>query len=155
MGLTLRPRESLYATTIWLGLSGLLAVNVSDWVTFGEISAPVTRSTSVVPKARGVNSALNKPRKATRRGSRASLCLAAVNHDRAGPHVFLLIDAQLVDLGTIKHDRHKGISGLTMIIRWFCWACAENAPKPSSAINTLTRQKTEASKMTEVKEGGL
>ena len=47
-----------------------------------------------------------------RRGSRASLCLATVDHDGAGTHVFLLIDAQLVDFRTIKHGRHKGINGL-------------------------------------------
>ena len=47
------------------------------------------------------------------RGSRSSLRLAAVNHDGAGTHVFLLINAQLADLRTIKHCRHERISGLT------------------------------------------
>src|SRR5439155_25504555 len=42
--------------TIWLGLSGLAVVNVSDWVTLGKLSAPVIRSTSVLPNARGDNS---------------------------------------------------------------------------------------------------
>jgi len=47
-----------------------------------------------------------------RRGRRTSLRLAAVNHDGAGPHVFLLINAKLADLRTIKHGRHKGINGV-------------------------------------------
>ena len=34
----------------------LLAVNVSDCVTLGNVSVPVTRSTSVVPYASGANS---------------------------------------------------------------------------------------------------
>src|SRR5206468_4999273 len=38
-----------------------------------------------------------------------------------------------------------------LIIEWFCCACAENAPKPKSAINTPARQKTEASKMRRLK----
>src|ERR1700745_89969 len=59
MGLALRPRESLYATTIWLGLSGLAAVYVSDCVTLGEVSVPVTRSTSPAPKASGANMVCN------------------------------------------------------------------------------------------------
>ena len=49
IGLALTPRESLKATTIWLGLSGLAVVNVSDWVMLGEVSVPVIRSTSVAP----------------------------------------------------------------------------------------------------------
>ncbi len=48
-----------------------------------------------------------------RRGSRASLCLAAVNHDRASPHVFLLIDAQLLNAGTVKSGRNEGINELS------------------------------------------
>jgi hypothetical protein len=31
------PRESLKATTIWLGLSGFAHENVSDWVTCGKV----------------------------------------------------------------------------------------------------------------------
>src|SRR6516162_901601 len=53
IGLMLRPRESLYATHTWLGLSGLAVLNVSDWVMLGEVSGPVTRSTSAAPYARG------------------------------------------------------------------------------------------------------
>src|SRR5262245_38151118 len=53
IGLALTPRESLKATTIWSGLSGLAEVNVSDWVILGKVSVPVIRSTSVPPYARG------------------------------------------------------------------------------------------------------
>src|SRR5207244_9230097 len=53
MGFGRTPRETLYATTIWLGLSGLAALNVCDWVTWGEVSVPVIRSTSAAPYARG------------------------------------------------------------------------------------------------------
>src|SRR5262245_1479433 len=53
LGLALTPRESLKATTIWSGLSGLAVVNVSDWVMLGEASVPVIRSTSVLPYTRG------------------------------------------------------------------------------------------------------
>ena len=37
----------------WWGLSGLAVVYVSDWVMFGEVSVPVTRSTSAAPYVRG------------------------------------------------------------------------------------------------------
>src|SRR5450759_2394303 len=39
-----------------------------------------------------------------------------------------------------------------VIILCFCCACAENAPKPRSAIDTSARQKTEASKMRGLKK---
>src|SRR5206468_3747504 len=51
--LKLAPRESLKATTTWLGLSGFAVVNVSDCVVLGNVSAPVTRLTSPAPYARG------------------------------------------------------------------------------------------------------
>src|SRR5438552_3877372 len=38
MGVALRPRESLYATRTWLGLSGFAIVYVSDWVILGKVS---------------------------------------------------------------------------------------------------------------------
>jgi len=38
--------------------AGLAVLNVSDWVTWGDVSAPVTRSTSAAPYARGVSSFL-------------------------------------------------------------------------------------------------
>src|SRR5947209_19117459 len=56
LGLLSAQPDSRSATTIWLGLSGLAVVNVSDWVTLGKLSAPVIRSTSVLPNARGDNS---------------------------------------------------------------------------------------------------
>src|SRR5437667_6679883 len=58
MGLIWRPRESLYATTTWLGLSGLAQLNVSDWVTLGKVSGWLIRSTSAAPYVRGNNSFL-------------------------------------------------------------------------------------------------
>ena len=53
IGLALTPLESLYATTISLGSSGFAVLNVSDWVMLGKLSAPVIKSTSVLPYTRG------------------------------------------------------------------------------------------------------
>src|SRR6266403_547170 len=49
-------RESLKAAPICRRLSGLAVVYVSDWITWGEVSVPVTRSTSAAPYARGTGS---------------------------------------------------------------------------------------------------
>src|SRR5262249_37863968 len=46
-------RESLKATTIWSGVSGLAVGNVSDWIMCGGVSVPVIKSTSLPPYARG------------------------------------------------------------------------------------------------------
>ncbi len=54
--LTVGLGEAGEGTTTWLGSSGLAAVNVSDWVMWGEVSVPVIRLTSVAPNARGANS---------------------------------------------------------------------------------------------------
>jgi len=37
--------------------------------------------------------------------------LAAGDHDSAGPEVFLLVDAQLVNFGTVKSNRDERIIG--------------------------------------------
>src|SRR6266446_4274435 len=58
IGLALRPRESLKATTTCIGLSGLAQENVSDCVMLGEVSGWLTKSTSALPNARGPGSRL-------------------------------------------------------------------------------------------------
>ena len=42
----------------------------------------------------------------------ASLRLTAGNHDGAGPEVYLLVDAQLVNFRTIKTVRDPGVFGV-------------------------------------------
>jgi len=53
-------------------------------------------------------------------GRFTSLCLAAENHDGSGSEVLLLVDAQLVNLGTIKSRRDKGIDVITGRILLLC-----------------------------------
>ena len=74
-------------------------------ITLGEVSVPVIRLTSPAPYARGINSFwIKRPT-----GPRVEVAevavprhLAAGNHDRSGPEVFLLIDAHFVNRGTVK-----------------------------------------------------
>ena len=44
------------------------------------------------------------------------MSLAAENHDDAGPQVFHLVDAQLMNLGTIKSWRDEPVDGLRGVI---------------------------------------
>src|SRR5438128_1365799 len=55
---------------------------------------------------------LDKLGEGSSRRSGTSFCLAAENHDRSGPEVLLLIDAQIVNAGTIESGRDQGIDGV-------------------------------------------
>ena len=87
-----------------------------DWVTLGDVSAPVIRSTSPAPYARGANSFwINRPS-----GPSVEVAvvevepparLAASDHDGSRPEVFLFIDALLVNRGAIKSNRNERVRG--------------------------------------------
>jgi hypothetical protein len=51
----------------------------------------------------------NLDESAERGGRCTSLCPAAGNYDGSGPHVLLLVDAQLVNAGTIKSGRDERV----------------------------------------------
>src|SRR6184192_278831 len=106
----------------------------------GAVSVPVTRSTSVPPKFTGavslctsLENALEAPLSS---GSPPPFGLAAENHDRAGSEVFHLVDAQLVNLGTIKSRWNKradllGLGGDPIFLlrlcrrQWIWLGCGE------------------------------
>ena len=99
---------------------------------------PVTRSTSVPPYTRGAIRFCTSLENALERrlvSGSPPLCLAAVNHDRAGPEVFHPINAELANLGTVKSRRNKRANGWDLVVILYCGcACVvracEEAPTP-------------------------
>src|SRR5216684_1996892 len=61
------------------------------------------------------------------RRSRTALCLAAGNHDGSGPEVLLLVDAQLVNFGTVKAGRDEWVGGLGDNVLLLLRLCGESA----------------------------
>ena len=59
---------------------------------------------------------------------RRLLCLAAENHDRARPEVFHLVNAQLVNLGTIKTRRESGLMYWDLVVTLYCAVLVIAAP---------------------------
>src|SRR5206468_11221507 len=70
---------------------------------------------------------LNKLRECSERGSCTSLCLTAGNHDGPSPEVFLLVDAQLANAGTVKSDRNEGVCGVGDNVILLLRLCGESA----------------------------
>ena len=114
-------------------------MNVSDCVTFGDVSAPVTRSTSVAPYARGANAFLIASNNALE-AEGVPPC--------ASPHAIMIAPARKFSCLSIPSSRTReqsnptGTSGSVdcMITCGLCWAWTENSPKPSSARKTPTRK---------------
>ncbi len=50
--------------------------------------------------------------KSGRRRRRSTRHLSAGNHDRSGPEVFLLVDAQRLNSGTVKSHRNQWVRGV-------------------------------------------
>ena len=109
--LKLAPRESLNATQIWSGLSGLAVVNVSDCVVLGGVSVPVTRLTSAAPNVTGARDGGSSFWTSLEKAlvgapfRRTSASLAAVKHEKSPFKVLHPVDALLVNGGTVKSRR--------------------------------------------------
>ena len=63
---------------------------------------------------------------------------AAENHDGSSPKAFLLVNAELVNFGTVKSRRNERVAAIVkraILLLRFCEARedAANAPEPSSA----------------------
>ena len=122
--------------TTWLGLSGLVQENVSDWVMSGEVSVPVIRLTSVPPYAKGAGSSCWI---SSEKVEAAPPC--------ASPQAIMIAPARMFSCLSMPSARiweqsnPLGTRGSVelMIMRGFCCACAEKAPKPTSARKTPTR----------------
>ena len=133
--LKLAPRESLKATQIWLGLSGLAVVNVSDCVVLGDVSVPVTRSTSAAPYVRGArgggSSFWTSWEKALVGEGCTSAALAAGNHEESPFKALHLVDALLVNRGTVKSRRKTGdVDNFSVLLLRLCElavSCGERA----------------------------
>jgi len=73
---------------------------------------------------------LHQLREGASSGSRTSLCLAAGNHDKASPEALHLVDALLVNRGTVKSRRKAlDVDNFVLLLR-FCGAgssCGERA----------------------------
>ncbi|PYK37735.1 MAG: hypothetical protein DME60_12095 [Verrucomicrobia bacterium] len=70
-----------------------------------------------------------------RRRSCTALCPAAENHDGLCPHVFLLVDAQLLNAGTVKSGRHQRVdrSGSNVMLLRLCGECAKAQQRQKDA----------------------
>ena len=67
-----------------------------------------------------------------------ALCLAAVNHDRAGSEVFHLVNAELVNLGTVKPGGTSGLMDWDLVVTlYFGCACVVRACEeaPTAGLN--------------------
>ena len=114
-GPALMPRESLYATTTWLGSSGLARTECLRLSDVGKTFSAGNQIHVRAAKHQGRSKVLHKLRERTGIGQTcfrvATLCLAAVNHDRAGPEVLHPIDAELANLGAVEHCRNERTDG--------------------------------------------
>ena len=113
-------RAGVAATRIVVGhhnLQGVLRINRSECLRLRDIGKGLRMvdQVDVGPAVRqGCQQSLEKPADGTKSGSRRRRNtghLAAGHHDGASTEVFLLVDAQLMNFGTVKSNRNERVCG--------------------------------------------
>src|SRR5580700_711344 len=89
----------------------------------------------------------------------ASLEQPAANHDGSGAKIFLLVNAQLVNLGTVKSGRNEGIHQISGSMTLLCLCNASGGygerQKAQQCQNNTGGSYKQPNQNAQIKEGGL